>query len=224
MGRRRSWDFLFGLLLGATIALLIFLLLLGRNSPVRPTLHAYNAHIILYPNSGSGSASEGTLIHFQVSLNFEVPKGQSANYEDRIKGSKGIVKVETVPPFTIRNPLQYPGNSTLLEFMIEPTEPSSRMLLARGMADIRGPKMDEQGKVGPHIPYFAECVFVLVDYSRISKEPLPLMRAELETAGKDGIRQLGSPTPELKLWKDGLATITAINVPQDSEIVLRWGH
>jgi hypothetical protein len=153
-----------------------------------------------------------------------VPEGMTARYEDRIKCSLGILKVETVPAFTTRNPLQYPDNPTLLELAIEPIPSSSRTLFARGMANIRGgPRMDEKGKVGPHIPYFAQNVFVVIDYSRISKEPLPHMRPELESMDeKKGIRQFGSPDPEMRVWGEGLATITATNVPKDSEVVLRW--
>jgi hypothetical protein len=75
------------------------------------------------------------------------------------------------------------------------------------------------------IPYFAQNVFVVIDYSRISKEPLPHMRPELESMDeKKGIRQFGSPDPEMRVWGEGLATITATSVPKDSEVVLRWNR
>jgi len=97
--------------------------------------------------------------------------------------------LDSNPNHVVRNPNQWPGNSTLLEFKIEEQQPG-RFLDIDAVAFLDTVVTRDRAKIGPHLPYRAEFVVVIVDYSRMNFSPPPSdIRGQVEFIGTDGVNR-----------------------------------
>ncbi|MET0625187.1 MAG: TIR domain-containing protein [Pyrinomonadaceae bacterium] len=209
----------------------------NKDSVSEPTLRSYFAYITLTPIdpalAGSPSPAPSPApkvppnchVTYHVALRFEVPEGQHAVYVDRIKTGGGGTDLDSNPSHAVRNPNHWPGNSTLLEFKIEEKQQPSRFLDIEAVAFLDTVVTRERAKVGPHLPYRAEFVVIVVDYSRMGFDPPPGdIWGQIELLGPDGV----SRTETLNVVshpaaKDGTVTLIGRNLPAESHILIRWG-
>ncbi|HEX8130268.1 MAG TPA: toll/interleukin-1 receptor domain-containing protein [Pyrinomonadaceae bacterium] len=201
-----------------------------------PTLRSYFAYITLDPiASPEGAPTPAAYpipkvppnchVTYHVALRFEVPEGQQAVYVDRIKSGGGGTGLDSNPSHEVRNPNQWPGNSTLLEFKIEEKQQPSRFLDIEAVAFLDTVVTRERAKVGPHLPYRTEYVVVVVDYSRMKfSSPPSDIWGQIEFLGPGGVSQTETLAvvshPEVR---DGTVTVVGRNLPAKSHILIRWG-
>jgi len=195
----------------------------AKSALSEPTLRSYFAYISLEPIANP-TTSANCHITYHVALRFEVPEGQQAVYQDRIKSGGGGTALISVPSHTVLNPNQWPGNSTLLEFSIQPKRKDDRYLDIEAVATLDTKVTPERAKIGPHLPYSTEHVVVIVDYSRMGFTPSSLMRGEIETLEQGGVSQVGTLAPVTHFWQNSTVTLVGRNLPAKSHILLTWGN
>ncbi|MDX6575925.1 MAG: hypothetical protein QOE96_1878 [Blastocatellia bacterium] len=188
-----------------------------------PTLRSYVAYITLDPEPTATNPANCRAT-FHVFLRLEVPEGQEAVYYDRIKAFGGGPSVDSNPSAKVLNSDQVKQDPHVLDFRIPDKTQWGSSLDAEVVALAQINITPDQLKVGPHLPYHTDYVFVVIDYSRL-KFPAPSdIRGELELPGPGKERQT-EPLAVIHhpVKDDKTATLVAHNVPANSDILLRWG-
>jgi hypothetical protein len=233
--RHRLLVFILGVLILAS-GVYLFAQGFNKSTLSEPTLHSYFAYITLAPIDPPTGFPTPTVVPspkvppnchiiYHVALRFEVPEGQQAVYVDRITSGGGGIGLDSNPSRDVLNNNQWPGNPTRLDFKIEEKQQPSRFLDIEAVAFLDTVVTRERAKIGPHLPYRAEFVVVIVDYSRMKFSPPPSdIWGQLEFLGPDGV----SRTEKLGVVshpdaKDGTVTLVGRNLPAESHLLIRWG-
>lgn len=207
-----------------------------KSTVSEPTLRSYFAYITLTPiEKPAGSVNPAASpdpkepnchVTYHVSIRFETSVGEQAVYVDRVKSGGGGTYLESTPIHDVLYPIQWPANSTLLDFKIEEKQRPSRFLDIEAVALLDTRVTYELAKIGPHLPYYTDYVVVVVDYSRMKFPSAPNdIWAQIEFPGPGGINQTKAIDPVAHpKAADGTITVVGRDLPANSNILIRWGQ
>ena len=214
-------------IVGALVLLLGFYLTYTSavDGPIwKPTVTEYLSYVSLHGDREMCEAG-GCKLEFFISGEYRTPSFVEAKYIDRIKTSGRIEKFRSVPPYKILNPEQYPRNPTYLEFAIDPTRPSDRIIQGQAEVTIINKLTPEAGKVATHLPYDTRKASMIVDFRALKFQIMRQLSARIETVHTDGIQRTGVIDPVRRDFANGLVvSVSGKDIPAGSSLVLVWGE
>lgn len=211
-------------LLMTTLGVIAFVQRPKTDLPFQKQLTSSYAYFKLSGNEEDCANGRCIVTLFATGL-FEAPEGVKAVFENRVTTNGLIRDLKTVPHYTPSKINGHLNDSSTIYFQLEPPNSDSSRLKIQARVSVDHKLTAESGMIGLYLPYFTKYSAIIIDFNDLEFKPKNNLEPKLLANMGNGKLDENYLATNYKFWNsDNIVIVYADNIPEKSNIILKWGE